>query len=33
MEINYEESTEKILQDIMDAIEQSNRFKPKAVAV
>ena len=26
--INYEETTEKILEDIMDAIEQSKRFKP-----
>lgn len=29
MQINYEDSTEKILEDIMDAIEQSSRFKPK----
>lgn len=28
MQINFEESTEKILEDIMDAIEQSKRFKP-----
>jgi 1-acyl-sn-glycerol-3-phosphate acyltransferase len=28
MQINYEDSTEKILEEIMDAIEQSNKFKP-----
>ena len=28
MLINYEEPTEKILEDIMDAIEQSKKFKP-----
>ena len=28
MQINYEDSTEKILEDIMDAIEQSKKFKP-----
>lgn len=28
MQINFEESTEKILEDIMDAIEQSKKFKP-----
>lgn len=29
MQINYEDSTEKILEEIMDAIEQSSRFKPQ----
>ena len=28
MQINFEDSTEKILEDIMDAIEQSKKFKP-----
>ena len=28
MQINYEDSTEKILEEIMDAIEQSKKFKP-----
>ncbi|MBK9485497.1 MAG: 1-acyl-sn-glycerol-3-phosphate acyltransferase [Chitinophagaceae bacterium] len=28
MVINYEDSTEKILEQIMDAIEQSSKFKP-----
>ena len=28
MQINFEESTEKILEDIMDTIEQSKKFKP-----
>jgi 1-acyl-sn-glycerol-3-phosphate acyltransferase len=28
MQINYEDTTEKILEDIMDAIEQSSKFKP-----
>lgn len=28
MHINYEDSTEKILEDIMDAIEQSSKFRP-----
>lgn len=28
MQINFEESTEKILGDIMDTIEQSKKFKP-----
>ena len=28
MEINYDEPTEKILEQIMDAIEQSKKFKP-----
>ena len=28
MQINYEDSTEKILEDIMDTIEQSKKFKP-----
>ncbi|MEO7307726.1 MAG: hypothetical protein ABIR78_05050, partial [Ferruginibacter sp.] len=26
--INYEDSTEQILEQIMDAIEQSKKFKP-----
>ena len=29
MVINYEDSTEKILEEIMDAIEQSSKFKPQ----
>jgi 1-acyl-sn-glycerol-3-phosphate acyltransferase len=29
MEINYDDPTEKILEDIMDAIEQSKKFKPQ----
>ncbi|MBL7701156.1 MAG: 1-acyl-sn-glycerol-3-phosphate acyltransferase [Ferruginibacter sp.] len=29
MQINYEDSTETILEQIMDAIEQSARFKPQ----
>lgn len=28
MDINFEDSTEKILEEIMDAIEQSKRFRP-----
>ena len=28
MQIDFEESTEKILENIMDAIEQSKNFKP-----
>jgi 1-acyl-sn-glycerol-3-phosphate acyltransferase len=32
MQINYEDSTDKILEDIMDAIEQSSRFKPQQQA-
>ena len=28
LQINYEDSTEKILEEIMDAIEQSKKFKP-----
>jgi len=28
MQINYEDTTEKILEDIMEAIEQSKKFKP-----
>lgn len=28
MQINYDDTTEKILEDIMDAIEQSKKFKP-----
>ncbi len=29
MNINFDDSTEKILEDIMDAIEQSRKFKPE----
>ncbi|MFZ1305782.1 MAG: lysophospholipid acyltransferase family protein [Ferruginibacter sp.] len=29
MVINYDDPTEKILEDIMDAIEQSSKFKPQ----
>lgn len=29
MQINYDDPTEKILEDIMDAIEQSSKFKPR----
>lgn len=29
MQINYEDTTEKILEDIMDAIEQSSKFRPR----
>jgi 1-acyl-sn-glycerol-3-phosphate acyltransferase len=29
MPINYDDPTEKILEDIMDAIEQSSKFKPQ----
>ena len=29
MQINYDDPTEKILEDIMDAIEQSSKFKPQ----
>jgi 1-acyl-sn-glycerol-3-phosphate acyltransferase len=32
MEIDFEASTEKILEDIMDAIEQSENFKPKNIS-
>ncbi len=32
MVINYEDPTEKILEDIMDAIEQSSKFKPQQPA-
>lgn len=32
MVINYEDSTEKILEDIMDAIEQSSKFNPQQAA-
>ena len=32
MQINYEDSTEKILEEIMDAIEQSSKFKPQQTA-
>jgi 1-acyl-sn-glycerol-3-phosphate acyltransferase len=32
MQINYEDSTESILEQIMDAIEQSDRFKPQQPA-
>ena len=28
LQINYEDTTEKILEEIMDAIEQSKKFKP-----
>ncbi len=28
MQINFEDSTEKILEEVMDAIEQSKKFKP-----
>ncbi|MEO6540921.1 MAG: 1-acyl-sn-glycerol-3-phosphate acyltransferase, partial [Ferruginibacter sp.] len=28
--INYEDSTEQILEQVMDAIEQSKRFKPQS---
>ena len=31
MLINFEDSTEKILDDIMDAIEQSKKFKPENI--
>jgi len=31
MEIDFEASTEKILEDIMDAIEQSKKFKPENI--
>ena len=31
MQINFEDSTEKILEDIMDAIEQSKKFKPENI--
>lgn len=33
MQIDFEVSTEKILEDIMDAIEQSEKFKPKAAQI
>jgi 1-acyl-sn-glycerol-3-phosphate acyltransferase len=29
MQINFEDPTEKILEEIMDAIEQSSKFKPR----
>ena len=29
MQINYDDPTEKILEEIMDAIEQSSKFKPQ----
>ncbi len=32
MQINYEDSTEKILEAVMDAIEQSKKFKPQLPA-
>lgn len=32
MQINYEDTTEKILEEIMDAIEQSSKFKPQQTA-
>jgi 1-acyl-sn-glycerol-3-phosphate acyltransferase len=31
MQINFEDSTEKILDDIMDAIEQSKKYKPQNI--
>ena len=31
MQINFEDSTEKILEDIMDAIEQSEKYKPENI--
>lgn len=31
MQINPDDTTEKILEDVMDAIEQSKRFKPETV--
>ena len=31
MQINFEDSTEKILEDIMDAIEQSKKYKPENI--
>ena len=31
MQIDFEDSTEKILEDIMDAIEQSKKFKPAGI--
>ena len=31
MQINTDDTTEKILEDVMDAIEQSKRFKPESV--
>ncbi len=30
MQINYDDPTEKILEEVMDAIEQSKKFKPTA---
>lgn len=33
LQINYEDSTEKILEEVMDAIEQSSRFKPQQPSV
>lgn len=32
MQINYDDSTEAILEQVMDAIEQSDRFKPQQPA-
>lgn len=32
MQINFDDPTEKILEDIMDAIEQSKKFKPQQAA-
>jgi len=32
MQINYDDTTEKILEEIMDAIEQSKKFKPQQAA-
>ncbi|MGB4845264.1 MAG: lysophospholipid acyltransferase family protein [Ferruginibacter sp.] len=31
LQINFEDSTEKILENIMDAIEQSKKFKPENI--
>jgi 1-acyl-sn-glycerol-3-phosphate acyltransferase len=32
VQINYDDTTEKILEEIMDAIEQSKKFKPQQAA-
>ncbi len=32
MQINFDDPTEKILQDIMDAIEQSKKYKPESIS-
>ncbi len=31
MQINFEDSIEKILEDIMDAIEQRKKYKPENI--